>query len=170
VSKHFNKYRIEKGNIIAETLFAPSDKLPRIPISTPFTFPIIDNKVVLAKDKMGWWNPLGGHINSGENWKYTIKREAYEEAGIEVGNIKLFGCIIVTKLVDHPDNKYPPISQIPMTVSRVLSIEKRWYPRETFERKIVFFNSAQKMLKLRTDNKQMLQIFQYLIKNLNALY
>jgi len=158
----FNHYRIDQDYVIADTLFIPGEKLSNLPISTPFTFPIFKNKVVLAKDKMNWWNPLGGHIFQGESWKEALTREAYEEAGIKIDNIRIFGYIKVTKLLDHPNNQYPPLSQIPMTVSNVVYVDKKWQPQETFARTIVTYAKAEEMLKQRTDNQQMWQILQYL--------
>lgn len=161
---NFNKYTINKGNIQTDTVFIPSDDLPDIYISTPFTFPIFNNKFVLAKDKMGWWNPLGGHINKNETWEQALTREAYEEAGVKINNIKVFGYIKLTKLFDHPDNKYPDLTQIPMTISDVLELDDNWSAMETSERIVADQETVKKLLSQRTDNMQMLQVFEYLVE------
>jgi hypothetical protein len=46
-----------------------------LPVTTLLLFLFIRNKVVLAYDKMGWWNPLGGHIEKGKPGKKAILRE-----------------------------------------------------------------------------------------------
>jgi len=159
----YNHYKIEKGNIVADTVFIPDSNLPNISISTPFTFPIYKDKFVLAKDKMGWWNPLGGHIDKNETWEQALVRESYEEAGVKINNIKIFGYIKITKLLDHPDNKYPNITQIPMTTSNVMEFDEDWINMETSERIITDKETVKQLLNKRTDNAQMLQIFEYLI-------
>lgn len=161
---NFNKYTINKGNIQTDTVFIPSTNLPDIYVSTPFTFPIFNNKYVLARDKMGWWNPLGGHIDQNETWEQALAREAYEEAGVKIANIKVFGYIKLTKLLDHPENKYPDLTQIPMTVSDVLEFDDNWVTMETSERIIADQETVKKLLSQRTDNMQMLQIFEYLVE------
>ncbi len=63
----YSVYTIRKPYIIAKTVFVPSKFLPKdLPITTPFTFPLYDEKYFLAFDKNGWWNPLGGHVEEGE--------------------------------------------------------------------------------------------------------
>ncbi|MEK7168930.1 MAG: NUDIX domain-containing protein [Patescibacteria group bacterium] len=158
----FDHYKIEKGNIVADTIFIPQENLTDIHISTPFTFPIYKNRYVLAKDKMGWWNPLGGHIDINETWEQALIREAYEEAGVKIKDIKIFGYIKISKLLNHPDNKYPDLTQIPMTISKAIEVDYNWVNMETSGRIIADEETAKKLLSQRTDNMQMLQIFEYL--------
>src|SRR5438105_3422238 len=55
-----------------------------------------DNKILLGKRKSshgaGEYAGLGGHLEFGESIEQCAKREAMEEAGIEIGNIK-FLCL-----------------------------------------------------------------------------
>lgn len=165
MNKKFSEYLISKGNIKASTRFIPSDELNySLPISTPFTFPFIGNEVVLAKDKMGWWNPLGGHIEDNESWQQALIRESEEEGGVVVKNIRVIGYVKVVKLKEHLDNKYPEITQIPITISDVDKIDEYWLPKETFYRKVFTIGEAIEVLKTREDNNQMLEIFIYLLK------
>lgn len=58
---------------------------------------IKDGKTLLAKRKgahgSGMWGSMGGHIEFGESPIDTIKREAMEELGIEIDNIKFAMCM-----------------------------------------------------------------------------
>lgn len=165
--KKFSTYIINLGKIKAEAVFVPSKTLPKkIPITTPFTFPITDNNnFVLARDKMNWWNPLGGHIEKGENWKDTMIREAQEEGGVIISNIKIVGYVLIKQLTKDPNNKYPDISQIPITISKAITVIKNWIPMETFERKIFNIAGVKSVLKKRNDNNQMYEIFQFVVDN-----
>jgi 8-oxo-dGTP diphosphatase len=53
---------------------------------------IRDGKTLLAKRKgahgSGMWGSMGGHIEFGESPIETVKREAREELGIEIGNVE----------------------------------------------------------------------------------
>jgi len=161
--KQYSPYLLVDGDIYAKTLFYPSVQLPKdIPISTPFTFPFKGNNVYLSLDKMGWWNPLGGHIERGETWKNTIKREAKEEAGVIINNIKIVGYVHVKHLIETENNRYLPESIIPITISNMVKYLKKWQKAETRKRGIFTFKQASKLLKKREDNNQMLEIFKYI--------
>ena len=58
---------------------------------------IKDDKTLLAKRKgshaAGSWGSLGGHVEFGETPIETVKREAKEELGIEIGNIEFAVCL-----------------------------------------------------------------------------
>jgi len=57
---------------------------------------IKDGMTLLAKRKgshsEGMWGSMGGHVEFGETPIETVKREAREELGIEIGNIKFVTC------------------------------------------------------------------------------
>lgn len=59
-----------------------------------------DEKVVLMNDE-----PIGGHIEKGENIEDALKRECLEEGGIELKRWKYFGYYEI-KLKDTADKKY----------------------------------------------------------------
>jgi 8-oxo-dGTP diphosphatase len=47
-----------------------------------------NNKVLLLKNERGWDLP-GGHLKSGENPTDGLKREVFEETGLNIGDIKM---------------------------------------------------------------------------------
>lgn len=55
-----------------------------------------DGMTLLAKRKgshgEGMWGSMGGHVEFGESPIETVKREAKEELGIEIGNVKFVTC------------------------------------------------------------------------------
>lgn len=121
---NFSEYILEHPDSRASAIFHPSITLPvNIPITTPFTFPISGRYVYLCLDKMGWWNPLGG----------------------------------------HNDNKYPLKSILPITTSSVRKYIKNWTKSETQDRGKFDFIEALELFKLRDDNNQMFEIFEYII-------
>ena len=165
VIKKFSVYTIRKGKNKANAQFYPSSNLPKgTPITTPFTFPFLSKKkVVLAKDKMGWWNPVGGHIEEGESWQEALKRESLEEAGVKITDIIIFGYVLI-KQTKQKIIRYPDISVLPFTWSKVDQYISNWTNMETRGRKTCSIEKARKLFKLRSDNNQMLEIFDYLVK------
>ena len=162
----FSTYMLEHTGISTMTVFNASTSLPKdLPITTPLTFPRYDGKHVLTLDKNGWWNPLGGHINIGEIWTDTLIRESLEEAGVVVRTIKVVGFILAQRIsvIDQARAKYPPLSILPITTSTVSRYNKHWKPIETIDRGIFSEGRARKLLKRRSDNNQMLEIFEYII-------
>lgn len=162
----FSTYILNNNSVVVETLFYPSKNLPsNFPISTPFTFPFLDGKVCLTYDKMGWWNPLGGHIDNNETWKEALKREAREEAGVTIINILIIGYIFVEHIAGRTDLRYPSKAIIPITLSKILDYSSKWERKETKRRKLFSVENAQRVLKKRRDNNQMLEIFSHIVVN-----
>lgn len=66
---------------------------------------IKDGKTLLAKRKgshaEGYYGSLGGHVEHGESPIEAVKREALEELGIEIGNIKFATCMNMVKYGKH---------------------------------------------------------------------
>ncbi len=66
---------------------------------------IKDGKTLLAKRKgahaAGCYGSLGGHVEFGESPVECVKREALEELGIEIGNIKFVSCVNMVKYGKH---------------------------------------------------------------------
>lgn len=56
-----------------------------------------DGKTLLARRKgshgEGMWGSMGGHVEFGESPIETVKREAREELGIEIDNVKFITCM-----------------------------------------------------------------------------
>lgn len=172
LSGKFVSYLIKKDILTAEVIFHPSFILPsNIFISTPLTFPENDKGLLLTFDKNGWWNPLGGHIEGEESWQETLQREAQEEGGVEIDNIKVFGYVKVENLTGQKFSEFPPVSQIPLTTSHITKYQEEWTPLETTSRQFFSPEETYEALKIRTDNGQMLQIYSYLLflKNKNIL-
>ncbi|HLC70197.1 MAG TPA: NUDIX domain-containing protein [Patescibacteria group bacterium] len=49
----------------------------------------------------GTYGSLGGHVEFGETPTETVKREAREELGIEVGNLRFATCVNMVKYGKH---------------------------------------------------------------------
>lgn len=66
---------------------------------------IKDGKTLLAKRQgahgSGMWGSMGGHIEFGESPIETVKREAKEELGIEIGNIEFAMCMNMIREGKH---------------------------------------------------------------------
>lgn len=156
----YKKYTIKTKKFEVETQFTTDlGLIDTLPISTPFTFAIYKDMLVLAYDKNGWWNPLGGHIEKNETWKEALKREAQEEAGVVINDIKHIGNIVATHVGGTLPTKYPAVSILPITMAKVEEIHN-WLPRETSKRGLFDGLGAAFVLGQRTDNSQILEIFQ----------
>lgn len=151
----------KSGSAIAQ--FYPSVELPKLEVSTPFTFLHIpkENKWVFSLDKNGWWNPAGGHMENNENEMDALRREAMEEAGVKIENIRLVGYAKINRVLAK-DDKYPERSIIPFYVSDVLEWEDEWIRHETLDRKKFSVTEARRALCARADNGQMAEIFDYI--------
>lgn len=66
---------------------------------------IRDGKTLLAKRKgkysAGAWGSMGGHVEFGETPSQAAIREAREELGIEIGNLKFVSCLNLLKENKH---------------------------------------------------------------------
>lgn len=76
-----------------------SDRYSVIPRTMCFVFR--DDKVLLIKasEKKDWegkYDPVGGHIEEGEEILSSAKREIREETGLDINNIKLSGVMHVS--------------------------------------------------------------------------
>lgn len=162
---HYSPYTLVKDRNISSAKFFPSVDLDfDLPVTTPLTFSFLREKVVLAYDKMGWWNPLGGHIEEGETWQDALLRESIEEGGVVIKDLEIIGYILIERLVEAGNQRYPKKSIIPITKSEIAEYLPNWTPQETKKRSLFSINEARNVLKLRSDNSQMLEIYNYIIK------
>ena len=64
-----------------------------------------DGMTLLTKRKgshgEGAWGSMGGHVEFGESPMETVKREAREELGIEIGNLKFVTCLSMIRDGKH---------------------------------------------------------------------
>ena len=88
---------------------------------------IRDGKILLTKRKgshgEGTYGSFGGHLEFGESVSDAIRREAMEELGIEVGNIRFVSCTNMRKY----DKQYIDISCTADIVSgepRIMELDK----------------------------------------------
>ncbi|MHB1316534.1 MAG: NUDIX hydrolase [Minisyncoccota bacterium] len=159
-----NKYQTEDSGIKTEYIFFEGSNLPEnIPISTPLTFAFIGQNLVVVKKKNGWWDVVGGKIEQGEKWHDALKREAYEEAGILIDHIEIIGYVLVTNSGDESKFKFPRENVIPVTFSFVKEVDRLWNPRETLERDALQKDEVRKLFSLRSDNDQLLDIYNFVL-------
>lgn len=96
---------------------------------------IKDGKTLLAKRKgshaSGCYGSLGGHLEFGESPVEAVKREAREELGIEVGNVRFVVCTNMMKYGKH----YVDVSFVADHISgepRIMEEDRiehvGWYP------------------------------------------
>jgi 8-oxo-dGTP diphosphatase len=94
-----------------------------------------DGKTLLTKRRgshaAGCWQCVGGHVEFGESPMETVKREAHEELGIEIGNLRLAACTNMIKYGKH----YLDLTfaaEILVGEPRIIEPEKmeeiRWFP------------------------------------------
>jgi 8-oxo-dGTP diphosphatase len=66
---------------------------------------ILNGKTLLTKRKgahgENTYGSFGGHVELGETPIQTVKREAFEELGIEVSNIQFLSCTNLSKYGEH---------------------------------------------------------------------
>ena len=96
---------------------------------------IKDGKTLLAKRKgshnEGMWGSMGGHVEFGESPIEACIREAREELGIEIGNLRFVACMNLVRNGKH----YLDVSFVADLISGEPSIQEPdrieeigWYP------------------------------------------
>ena len=165
--KQYSTYQIVNENRQSVFKFFPKSYLPsKYPITTPFTFPFIGEDVVLCLDKNNQWNPLGGHMEDGEDYIDTIIRESKEEVGVIVSKptIEVVGYILNKNLKNPELSEYPAQGILPITTSFVKNTILNWIPMETKRRGIFRRHRALELMRQRDDNQQMFEILEYVYK------
>ncbi len=142
----------------------------KIPITTPLTFPFFNNsELLLIFDKNNQWNPIGGHIEADETWQEALKRECLEEAGITIANLTTIGYLEVKHLEKLTNSKYPAVSAIPIVISTILQQIPMMISEKSINNRRVTVEEARKLLATRSDNLQMLNIFNHSYEKYKSL-
>ena len=96
-------------NNSTEVMFHPANTLPNNPdnITSVMGAVFNDGNLLLTKPIRGWGLP-GGHIEDNESPEECLRRECIEEAGVEIGNLKLIGYWKTKKLKKLESNKIYP--------------------------------------------------------------
>lgn len=164
-----NTYIKEENGVKSEFTFAKSKTLPdNIDISTPITFAFIGQNLVVVEKSNGWWDIVGGKIEVGESWEDALKREAKEEAGVEIDHIEIVGYVHAKNEGDVSSINFPKENILPVSTSFVKKIDKNWQRRETLNRDALQKDEVKKLFKLRRDNNQLLDIFSYVLDEYNC--
>lgn len=118
--------------------FEPTSALPPQEFITAcFVYAKYQNQIVICKGPRGWGLP-GGHREAKESPEDCIRREALEEAAIELGDVMLVGQWVATKLIDSPHNKnYPKIGYQLLYLAQVTNLLVFEPKHETSERMLV---------------------------------
>lgn len=94
---------------MAKTLFPPAqwgktravflpcgETLPDAPVTAALVFAMQGKMFVLADIAGRGWCVPGGHLEAGEGEQEAVRREAWEEAGLTLGSIRLLGHYTLT--------------------------------------------------------------------------
>ena len=94
-----------------EVQFMPMDKIvPIDQITSCFVFAMHDNKLLMIRPERGWGLP-GGHREPNETPEDCVRREALEEAVVELGELDLIGAWEAKKIIKTEKNaKYPDLA------------------------------------------------------------
>jgi 8-oxo-dGTP diphosphatase len=94
-----------------EVVFESSTLLPQTEqISACVVVAVRQNTIVLSRPERGW-GLLGGHREEGETAEACIRREAMEEAAVELSSLKLIGRWKTRKLFESSENRqYPTLA------------------------------------------------------------
>ncbi len=105
-------------------------------------FAFQDDKVMLVKPKRGWGLP-GGHREGDETSEDCVRREADEEAAIELGDLKLIGRWKIEKQFPSAFNaKYPDLACQLLYVAEITQIKPFSSEYEVTERALVPFTDV----------------------------
>lgn len=131
-------------------------------ISACMVFTITDDgKIAISKPKRGWGIP-GGHREEGETAEECLRREAIEEAAIELGELELIGYWRTEKRFDSEFNRNYPSPAYQLLYSAEVTAIHEFYPElEISERAFV---ELQKIEELHHDFDNFKDIFEHILE------
>lgn len=119
-------------------MFEPVNLVPpKDQVSACMVVALHEGNIVLSRPKRGW-GLVGGHREPGETAEDCIRREAIEEAAIELGELQLIGRWKTQKVFESKENfQYPPLAYQLLYVADVTKINDFMPLLEVEERTIV---------------------------------
>lgn len=84
-----------------------------------------------AQTKGEWYSTLAGFVEPGESLEETLRREVYEEVGLQVGNIQYFGSQPWPFPAQLMVGYYAEYESGEIKVDGVEILEARWFSKET---------------------------------------
>lgn len=126
---------------------------------TPMVFCFLGDEVVLSYDKTKEWNAQCGHRDDGESVEACLKREAFEEAGIDITINSEFGRMKYETAFNLV-REYPPVTYIPVYIAKVNKIGNLPNGSEVKEVIIADHEEAKTLLGSRDDDKLLLSIYE----------
>lgn len=145
--------------------FVPESNLKNVPgpINASLVIPMIGDAYVLVNKPSGIWDIIGGKLEESETPIDAIKREAYEEAGLELNDVTMLIGYIKCGNQYQPLKHFDMLNYMPIFIAFVKSVERGWKPphNEILERRLVSYKKAIKLLVTRTDQGQLEQILSY---------
>lgn len=140
--------------------FEPTVTLPAGPISACMVFALYDGKLAMSYPKRGWGLP-GGHMEQAETPEECIRREAVEEAAIELGELRLIGQWKAAKQFDSEFNRYYPDTAYQLLyVSEVVKVHDFVPQFEVSQRAFVALDDV---MDFHHDPVQFREIFEYAV-------
>src|SRR3990167_10898175 len=121
-----------------EVQFMPMNKMvPSNQVTSCFVFAVHDNKLLMIRPPRGWGLP-GGHKEPDESPEECVRREAFEEAVVELGKLDLIGGWEAKKIFKTETNaKYPDLSYQLLYFAEVEKIKPFRSDFEVLERALV---------------------------------
>ncbi len=145
-----------------EVQFQPADELPDNElVSACFVFAEHNGTVAMSKPQRGWGLP-GGHRETGESAEECLRREAMEEAGVELGELRLIGWWATVKRFESEHNRqYPDRAYQLLYVADVVKVHDFTPAHEVAERAFV---PVREVGQWHHDNENFQEIYEFILQ------